>query len=108
YRIYNADGGEVEQCGNGARCVARFIHDKGLSRQRKLRLGSLGGIVEAELLDEAVRVNMGVPKLAPADIPFTAGAEALTYALDLEGETLEIGALSMGNPHAVLAVNDIA
>ncbi|HEX7030472.1 MAG TPA: diaminopimelate epimerase [Gammaproteobacteria bacterium] len=108
YRIYNADGGEVEQCGNGARCVARFIHDKGLSQDTRLRLGSLGGIVEAELLEDAVRVNMGAPKLAPADIPFVADAEALTYAVDLEGETLDIGAVSMGNPHAVLTVNDVA
>lgn len=108
YRIYNADGGEVGQCGNGARCIARFIHDKALSRERRLRLGSPGGIVETELLDDGVRVNMGAPQLAPADIPFLADAEALTYAIDLEGETLEIGAVSMGNPHAVLMVKDLA
>lgn len=108
YRIYNADGGEVEQCGNGARCVARFIHDKGLSENRRLRLGSSGGIVTAELLDDGVRVNMGAPKLAPREIPFLADGEAVVYTIDLEGETLDIGAVSMGNPHAVLAVNDIA
>jgi diaminopimelate epimerase len=109
FRIFNADGGEVEQCGNGARCVARFIHDKGLARKRRLRLGSLGGTLEAELLDDGhVRVNMGAPRLAPAEIPFDADAEALTYAIDLEGEQLDVGAVSMGNPHAVLTVNDVA
>lgn len=109
YRIFNADGGEVEQCGNGARCVARFIHEQKLSAKHVLRIGSLGGTLEAELLDDGkVRVNMGVPRLAPEQIPFIAEAESLTYAIDLEGETLEIGAVSMGNPHAVLTVNDVA
>ncbi|HEX7047434.1 MAG TPA: diaminopimelate epimerase [Gammaproteobacteria bacterium] len=107
WRIYNADGGEVEQCGNGARCVARFIHDKNLSRKTRLRLGSLGGIVQAELLEDGVRVNMGAPAFAPDEIPFTADAEALTYAIDLEGESLDVGVVSMGNPHAVLTVSDV-
>ncbi len=109
FRIFNSDGGEVEQCGNGARCVARFIHDHALSGKRVLRLGSLGGTLEAELLDDgSVRVNMGAPRLAPAEIPFDAAVESLTYPIDLEGETLDIGAVSMGNPHAVLTVNDVA
>lgn len=108
WRIYNADGGEVEQCGNGARCVARFIHDKNLSQKTSLRLGSLGGIVEAELLEDGVRVNMSEPAFAPAEIPFTADAEALTYIIGLEGESLDVGVVSMGNPHAVLTVNDVA
>lgn len=108
YRIFNADGGEVEQCGNGARCVAKFVHEKGLSAKRQLVLDSAGGLLETELLDDGdVRVNMGAPKLAPAEIPFEAETEALTYAIDLEGETLEIGAVSMGNPHAIIAVNDV-
>src|SRR5690606_1349876 len=108
YRIYNADGGEGEQCGNGARCVARFIHDQGLSANTRLRLGSRGGLAEAELLDDGGRVHMGVPRLPPAEIPFEADTESLTYRIDLEGEPLGIGAVSMGNPHAVLLVNDLA
>lgn len=107
YRIFNADGGEVEQCGNGVRCVARFIHERGLSQKTHLRLGSLGGVLEAELLDDGqVRVNMGAPRLAPAEIPLLAEAESVTYAIQLEGETVDVGAVSMGNPHAVLMVND--
>ena len=109
FRIFNADGGEVEQCGNGARCVARFIRDKGLSTRQQLRLGSPGGTLQAELLDDGnVRVNMGKPQLTPADIPFLADEEQLTYSIDLEGESLDIGAVSMGNPHAVLTVNDVS
>ncbi|MBW3567420.1 MAG: diaminopimelate epimerase [Proteobacteria bacterium] len=107
YRIYNADGGEVEQCGNGVRCVARFIHDRGLSDKRKLRLGSLGGVLETERLAlDTVRVNMGEPVFEPARIPFDAERESLTYPLALEGEMVDVGVVSMGNPHAVLQVND--
>lgn len=107
YRIYNADGGEVEQCGNGVRCVARFIHDRGLSDKRKLRLASLGGILETELLSpDTVRVNMGEPIFEPARIPFDAKQELLTYPLALEGELVDVGVVSMGNPHVVLQVND--
>lgn len=109
YRIFNADGGEVEQCGNGVRCVARFIHDRGLSARTTLRLGSLGGLMETELLeDRSVRVNMGEPRFNPADIPFDAEQEQLTYPLALEGEMLEVGAVSLGNPHVVLQVTDTA
>lgn len=108
YRIFNADGGEVEQCGNGVRCVARYIHEQGLSDKNTLRLGSLGGVIETELHpDGQVRVNMGEPRFAPADVPLLAETEAVTYAIELEGQTLEVGALSMGNPHAVLMVSDL-
>lgn len=108
YRIFNADGGEVEQCGNGVRCVAKFIREKGLSEKVQLRLGSLGGVMETELLEDGnVRVNMGEPKFKPAEIPFESDEELLTYPLVLEGEMLEVGAVSMGNPHVVLQVNDI-
>lgn len=107
YRIFNADGGEVEQCGNGVRCIARFIHDRGLSMKKTLRLGSLGGVMETELLDDnSVRVNMGEPRFAPTEIPFDAEQEQLTYPLALEGELLEVGVVSMGNPHVVLQVTD--
>jgi diaminopimelate epimerase len=108
YRIYNADGGEVEQCGNGARCFARFVRDKGLTDRDTIRVETLGGpltlVVEA---DSQVRVNMGVPRLEPAEIPFTAPARAERYDLDVDGTRYAIGAVSMGNPHAVLQVDDV-
>ncbi|MDJ0740249.1 MAG: diaminopimelate epimerase [Gammaproteobacteria bacterium] len=109
YRIFNADGGEVEQCGNGARCFARFVHDKGLSDSDEIAVGSAAGDIRLYLEDGGqVRVNMGRPYLAPHEIPFAADAEAVTYALDVDDRTLEISALSMGNPHAVVVVDDVA
>ncbi len=108
YRIFNADGGEVEQCGNGARCFVRFVHDKQLTDKTAIRVETASGIIEPRLLDNGqVTVNMGAPRFAPADIPFAASAEALTYPLKVGTHTLEISALSMGNPHAVLRVNDL-
>jgi diaminopimelate epimerase len=108
YRIFNADGGEVEQCGNGARCFVRFVHDKQLTDKTAIRVETASGIIEPRLLDNGqVTVNMGAPRVAPADIPFAASAEALTYPLKVGTHTLEISALSMGNPHAVLRVNDL-
>lgn len=107
YRIFNADGGEVEQCGNGVRCVARYLRDAGLTEKDTLRLASLGGIMQTEFTADGVRVNMGVPAFAPQDIPFEADTEQVSYSLELEGEMLEIGAVSMGNPHAVIRVHDL-
>ncbi len=108
YRIFNADGGEVGQCGNGARCFVRFVHDKQLTDKTSIRVETASGIIEPRLLDNGqVTVNMGAPRFAPADIPFAATAEALTYPLKVGTHTLEISALSMGNPHAVLKVNDL-
>ena len=108
YRIFNADGGEVEQCGNGARCFVRFVHDKGLTDKRAIRVETAAGIIEPRLLDDGlVTVNMGVPRFAPAEIPFAADAEAPAYALQAGERTVEIAALSMGNPHAVLRVDDV-
>jgi len=108
YRIFNADGGEVEQCGNGARCFVRFVHDKGLTDKRTIRVETASGVIEPRLLDDGlVTVNMGVPRFAPADIPFVADAEAPAYALQAGAQTVEIAALSMGNPHAVLRVDDV-
>ena len=108
YRIYNADGGEVEQCGNGARCFARFVRDKGLTDRDTIRVETLGGpltlVVKA---DGQVRVNMGVPRLEPAEIPFSAPARAEQYDLDVDDTRYAIGAVSMGNPHAVLQVDDV-
>ncbi|OGU23416.1 MAG: diaminopimelate epimerase [Hydrogenophilales bacterium RIFOXYD1_FULL_62_11] len=108
YRIFNADGGEVGQCGNGARCFVRFVHEKQLTDKTSIRVETASGIIEPRLLDNGqVTVNMGAPRFAPVDIPFVATAEALTYPLKVGTHTLEISALSMGNPHAVLKVNDL-
>jgi len=108
YRIFNADGGEVEQCGNGARCFVRFVHSHGLTDKTCIRVETASGVIEPCLLDKGlVRVDMGAPRFAPADIPFAAEAESLTYALKVGQHVIDIAALSMGNPHAVLRVNDL-
>jgi diaminopimelate epimerase len=105
YRIFNADGGEVEQCGNGARCFVRFVHDHGLTQKAEIRVETASGIILPRLeADGRVTVNMGAPHFMPADIPFIADKQALTYALQLDAETIEISAVSMGNPHAVQVV----
>ncbi len=108
YRIYNAEGSEVEQCGNGARCFARFVLDKRLTGKQRIRVETLAGIIELELTENReVRVNMGEPVLAPAQIPFEAAEQASDYALNIDGEHWQVGAVSMGNPHVVLPVNDV-
>jgi diaminopimelate epimerase len=109
YRIFNADGGEVEHCGNGARCAARFVHEQGLSEKTTLTFDTLGGLVRPRLLAGAqVEVEMGVPCFEPARIPFEAASEALDYSLQVAGQTLRIAALAIGNPHVVLRVPDVA
>jgi diaminopimelate epimerase len=109
YRIFNADGGEVEQCGNGARCFVRFVHDKDLTHQREIAVETLAGVIRPRLEpDGQVTVDMGLPRFEPADIPFEAPAWAEQYDLDLDGRTVRVSALSMGNPHAVLIVPDVA
>jgi len=109
YRIFNADGGEVAQCGNGARCFMQFVHEHGLSDHLRLRVETLGGMLElVRDPDGRITVNMGVPRLAPAEIPFLAETAAERYPLEVDGRQYEIGALSLGNPHAVLRVADIA
>jgi len=108
YRIFNADGGEVEQCGNGARCFARYVRDHRLSAKSEIRVGTRSGVIVPRLeADGQVTVNMGVPDFEPARIPFAAAARALTYNLEASGRRVEISALSMGNPHAVQIVADI-
>jgi len=108
YRIFNADGSEVEQCGNGARCFARFVHEQGLTDNRIIDVGTAGGPIRLYLEDnEQVRVNMGVPVLEPSDIPFIAAAQQPTYTIEVNKQLLEIGAVSMGNPHLVTLVDDI-
>jgi len=108
YRIYNADGGEVEQCGNGARCFARFVRDKGLTDKDEIAVETRSGVIYPRIQpDNEVTVNMGVPQFEPKDIPFDSESRATRYALDIEGETVEIGVVSMGNPHAVQVVANV-
>ncbi|KPK19846.1 MAG: diaminopimelate epimerase [Betaproteobacteria bacterium SG8_41] len=108
YRIFNADGGEVEQCGNGARCFVRYVHGRGLTKKTEIRVGTLSGVIVPRLeSDGQVTVNMGVPEFDPARIPFEAPGRSLTYELAIDGRRLEISALSMGNPHAIQLVPDI-
>jgi diaminopimelate epimerase len=108
YRIFNSDGSEVEQCGNGARCIAALLYARAPELGRNLVMGSPGGSVRAEVRDDGmVSVDMGVPNFAPRSLPMVAAAEAPAYLLDVDGAAVEIGAVSMGNPHAVLRVPDI-
>ncbi len=108
YRIYNADGGEVEQCGNGARCFARFVREKQLTSKRIITVEVADSTIELRVLGKhQVEVDMGQARFEPADIPFESGARTASYTLSVGSETLEIGAVSMGNPHAVLQVDDI-
>ena len=108
YRIFNADGDEVEQCGNGARCIAALLHRRGASRAGAVVLDSPSGLVAALVAaDSSVSVDMGVPNFDPRSLPFEAPAEADPYPLEVEGRTLSIGAVSLGNPHAVLTVESV-
>jgi diaminopimelate epimerase len=107
YRVFNSDGGEVEQCGNGARCVASLLHSRAPERGRELTMESRGGLVHARIRENGlVSVNMGVPDFAPRAIPLDAGEEALSYRFEAAGETVDLGSVSIGNPHAVLRVAD--
>lgn len=108
YRIFNADGSEVEQCGNGARCFARYVRDKRLTGKSVIRVETRAGVIELEVLpDRQVRVNMGPPIFEPARIPFEAPVEAALYQLDVGGSEIDVSALSMGNPHVVTLVDDV-
>ncbi len=113
YRIFNADGSEVEQCGNGARCFARFVHDNHLTAKNPIKVETNSGIISLTLLDkDQVLVNMGKPKLEPASLPFNAelaqdNKYELTLPLNEGTHTVTLGAVSMGNPHAVVLVDDI-
>ncbi|AGZ33030.1 diaminopimelate epimerase [Pseudomonas sp. SWI6] len=108
YRIFNADGSEVEQCGNGARCFARFVLDKRLTAKKRIRVETKGGIIELDVQNDGqVCVDMGPPRFIPAEIPFIAEQQALSYSLEVDGRDYSIAALSMGNPHAVLRVDDV-
>lgn len=108
YRIFNADGGEVEQCGNGARCFAHFVHDEGLTDKRDLVVATVGGLIRLRIEPDAqVTVDMGVPDFDPAAVPFDATHPATIHVLDVEGEPVEVTVLSVGNPHAVQFVDDV-
>jgi diaminopimelate epimerase len=109
YRIFNADGSEVEQCGNGARCVAALLYAKAPALGRELSLESPQGTVRARVRpDGLVSVDMGEPDFDPRSLPMDAPVEAMRYSLDVEGEMVEYGAVSMGNPHVVLEVADVS
>ena len=108
YRIFNADGGEVEQCGNGARCFAVFVREKGLTDKDLIRVETASGVIELHVqTDGQITVDMGVPELNPWNIPFNADTRLDEYSLDLNGQMLKIGAVSMGNPHAVTIVENV-
>ncbi len=108
YRIFNADGSEVEQCGNGARCFVRFVHDVGLTDKREIRVETQCGIIAPRLeSDGMVTVDMGIPRFLPAEIPFLHDDDVVIYNLDVADETLEISVVSMGNPHAVQVVESV-
>jgi diaminopimelate epimerase len=109
YRIFNGDGNEVEQCGNGARCFAKFVFDKKLTGKPKIKVETNSGVIELSITpDRQVRVNMGKPILSPSDIPFEAELEARSYAIETGEQTLNIGVVSMGNPHCTTVVDAIA
>ena len=108
YRIFNADGGEVEQCGNGARCFVRFVHERGLTDRREIRVETLGGIIAPRLEgDGNVTVDMGIPRFLPGEIPFLHEDDTVVYSLDVADETLDISVVSLGNPHAVQVVASV-
>ena len=108
YRIFNADGGEVEQCGNGARCFVRFVHDQGLTHKREIVVETKSGLISPRLEENGqVTVNMGAPIFEAARIPFKTDSDALVQPLEVNGEKMQISAVSMGNPHAVQVVTDV-
>jgi diaminopimelate epimerase len=108
YRIFNADGGEVEQCGNGARCFVRYVHDYGMTSKDEIRVETLGGLIVPRLEPSGeVTVNMGEPGFEPEEIPFLAIKRAPAYRLDIGGGEIDIGVVSMGNPHAVQLVEEV-
>lgn len=109
YRIFNADGSEVSQCGNGARCFARFVREQGLTDKHDIRVETASGQMTLHVTDdEQVTVNMGPPRWQPADIPLRADSEADTYVLIAGQQGYEVSAVGLGNPHCVLLTEDIA
>jgi diaminopimelate epimerase len=108
YRIFNADGGEVEQCGNGARCFVVFVRDQGLTDKREIRVETKNGLIVPRLeADGRVTVDMGPPRFAPDQVPFTGGTGLPVEPLDVDGTVVQVSVMSMGNPHAVQVVADV-
>jgi diaminopimelate epimerase len=108
YRIWNADGGEVEQCGNGARCFARFVLDHDLTEKREIRVETASGVIRPKVeASGQVTVDMGPPRFDPREVAFAAKEARLVYPLEVAGTTVEVSVLSMGNPHAVQVVEDV-
>lgn len=108
YRIYNADGSEVGQCGNGARCFAQFVLQKGLTKKKHLKISTQSGVLTlTQNPDDTVTVNMGIPQFDPSKIPFKAAKEEKTYIIRTDDQTVFCGVVSMGNPHCVIVVEDI-
>lgn len=108
YRIFNCDGAEVEQCGNGARCLARFVHDRQLTGKKSIQVQTSNRVMTLNLINKnLVAVDMGIPELDPPAIPFQASEPALLYDINVNGQERRIAAVSMGNPHAVLTVADV-
>jgi diaminopimelate epimerase len=108
YRIFNADGGEVEQCGNGARCFVRYVVEKKLTEKHAIVVETASGIITLTLQDDGqVTVNMGAPKFNPAQIPLLANTQSTLYPLALSHTTINVSAVSMGNPHAVTLVDNV-
>lgn len=109
YRIFNSDGGEVAQCGNGARCFAKFVREKNLSSKSWIRVETLRAVLSLEFAsDDEVEVDMGIPVHSPNEIPLQMPEAAPSYRLDLDGEAIDFAAVSMGNPHLVMEVKDVA
>ena len=109
YRIFNADGTEVGQCGNGVRCLARFVRQMGLTWKQKIRVSTISGIMDLQLMRNGlVSVDMGVPQLEPQKIPLGIELQSVDYQIQLKEQILSFGSVSMGNPHCVLSVEDIA
>jgi diaminopimelate epimerase len=108
YRIWNADGGEVEQCGNGARCFARFVRDQGLTAKDEIRVETASGVIVPRIeANGQVTVDMGAPRFEPREVPFKAPQRQPTYSLQVGGDVVEVSVLSMGNPHAVQVVENV-
>lgn len=108
YKIFNSDGGEVEQCGNGARCLARFIRDRNLSGKNTIQVKTMNRIISLTInKDKLVSVDMGIPALEPSDVPIVESTKLTTYAININNEQFDISAISMGNPHAVLFVDNV-
>jgi diaminopimelate epimerase len=108
YKIFNSDGGEVEQCGNGARCLARFIRDRNLSGKNTIQVKTMNRVISLTInKDKLVSVDMGIPALEPSDVPIVESTKSTTYAININNEQFDISAISMGNPHAVLFVDNV-